>query len=871
MSTSATDSGLHSSFRQRLRDPAEPLPTLALRTTAPPGAAQTDGFASTNSDSDPDVVAKPSTNSVYSGRAHSFPSRHHRHRPLWFHRKKRDAASDDEAADSDASDASADPPSASPTTTVPTPPLAAAPVTVRVLKSQSEPADLSTPASTAWLGRPVAAAPTPPILPRLQYWQEIDMPSKGSQQPISPKSRLLVSDLDNTLFGPSGDDVVARPYLKTFIKYIMHPQTPFALAIWTFSGRMYGLAHLRQVGMGKYLFDSDSLDDPKKKPGLLAFWGYEDSGFLANGVMAAGKPLKDLDLMWQMLNIQTGSDWNPLNSFLVDDQVSNARAQPDNLVNCPVFTSQSPDDDFLLAFVGVLDEIAPVSNLAAAIKSRNLEHGIALEDLDRYAQRGTDVCRKLGIKVSRGAAYPDPTFIHDVKASRSPAPSGPIHDQADEPAEPHPGSFPFGRPQPKRVAKGMTLAPSALYESEVAQPSHVGKVGKPLIIFDLDGTLYTRPPQNLEHDPNGEPSGRPYLRSFLNWLLRPSSPWTVAIWTGSQKATAVRCLWELDLGIVGPHLVGPNKDQAEILHPKIVALWAREDFGLTPEDYHAYVAVVKDLDKMWTYLDKANMGHFGPFNTVMVDDTPSKLRANPDSLIAAPTYDYPLAPSIPTMSAQLDSFLLALVALLDELAPETNFANYIEMKGWNTVQGLDVLTDERKAGVKLLQKAGIAVAAEGRGVLPGTKPSVNDPGYRTAKSTQSGNNPDISSFTLPSSATAASSSLTPSNLSRLPGAQDVTSDTDNDSTDASVDGDSASPTQSRPRTKERFVNEMEALDERRGRPRPTMRDKKKRLDDAVEDWELLGDGPDHQTPRVVPSPFYGNGGNAGGVRQRRDM
>ena len=41
-----------------------------------------------------------------------------------------------------------------------------------------------------------------------------------------------------------------RPYLKTFLRYVMHPKSPYSLAIWTFSGRMYGIAHLRQVGMG---------------------------------------------------------------------------------------------------------------------------------------------------------------------------------------------------------------------------------------------------------------------------------------------------------------------------------------------------------------------------------------------------------------------------------------------------------------------------------------------------------------------------------------------------------------------------------------------------------------------------------------------
>lgn len=65
-----------------------------------------------------------------------------------------------------------------------------------------------------------------------------------------------------------------------------------------------------------------------------------------------------------------------------------------------------------------------------------------------------------------------------------------------------------------------------------------------------------------------------------------------------MKATAVRCLYALDLGIVGPRLIGPNNDQPELLHLKLVALWAREDVGLTPQDFNAYVSIVKDFDKL---------------------------------------------------------------------------------------------------------------------------------------------------------------------------------------------------------------------------------------------------------------------------------
>lgn len=60
------------------------------------------------------------------------------------------------------------------------------------------------------------------------------------------------------------------------------------------------------------------------------------------------------------------------------------------------------------------------------------------------------------------------------------------------------------------------------------------------------------------------------------------------------------CLYALDLGLVGPALTASG--DVEILHPKLLAVWAREDFGLSRRDYESYVAVVKDLDKLWAYL-----------------------------------------------------------------------------------------------------------------------------------------------------------------------------------------------------------------------------------------------------------------------------
>ncbi|GAA5999698.1 uncharacterized protein JCM10292_003704 [Rhodotorula paludigena] len=592
--------------------------------------------------------------------------------------------------------------------------------------------------------------------PRSSYLKQLEGGYTEDSTPVKPKSKLLITDLDNTLFGPSGDGVIARPYLKTFIKYIMHPDTPYQLAIWTFSGRMYGIAHLRQVGMGKYLFDSDDLTNPKFKLGLVACWGYEDSGFETYGRMASGKAVKDLELMWDMLNVTTGSNWTALNSLIQDDQVDNGRAQPDSIVNCPVFTAKCLDDDFLLAQIGVLDELAHDSNFAASIQKRGLERGPPVYKLEAYVKHAREVCSRLGIKVSRGAPYPDPEVIDHLHRNASPV--GPAHDAAEEPPAPHPGSLPLPRPHPSRVAEGLPLVPSALYKQEAAVPSRIDKVRKPLVIFDLDGTLYTRPPQHLEHIPDGEPSGRPYLRTFLTWLLRPESPWSMAIWTGSQKATAVQCLYELDLGLVGPQLVD---GEAELLHPKLLALWAREDLGLTKKDYVSYVSIVKDLDKMWSYLAKKKLGNFDPSNTVMVDDTPSKLRAQPSTLIAAPTYDYPLGPSIQTNTAQMDSLLLALVDILDLIAPQSNFAAFVAKKRWNVVPTRDEIADERNEGVRILKRDGVPVEAEGRGLIPGAMRSKAGDAYgRTAGRTMPRISVLNSIYTAPSDSSARPPSMT---------------------------------------------------------------------------------------------------------------
>ncbi|KAI5480714.1 hypothetical protein MNV49_007641 [Pseudohyphozyma bogoriensis] len=567
-------------------------------------------------------------------------------------------------------------------------------------------------------------------------------PSTTSSTSPAPKSKLLISDLDNTLYAPvvhvPSMAVIPRPYFVTFMDYILHPDCPYEFAVWTFASEVWGLKHMRFLKQDRMFLD-DNETQPLLADGVAAFWGLEQSGLTPAELNAGMSPgVKDLDLMWNRLNkfkARKAPTWSPLNSLIIDDQSRNAGAQPDSLIRPPAYRDTTDNsgvaDEWLIQLIGALDELAYESNFASAIAQRKWYDRFTPDEEDKYFARGEQVCQRMGIKLRRGkkmkvnlAALSPPETIK---------PSGPPHDPVPEPTDkngrvdvsslrgccqdpPHPEAV--IQSAPSRDAAGTIVYPNELYEKIVAQPSQeMKRPKKPLIVFDLDGTLYERPPCHLVS--NGAPSGRPYLVSFLTWLLRPSSPWSVAIWTASPKATAIKYLTELNLGIVGPKLVGPKRDEAELLHPKLVALWAREDLGLSPEDFNSYVSIVKDLDSLWYHLQATGEGNWSAYDTVMIDDTANKLRAQPDSLINPPTFRFPLVPGSDATAALLDTFLLQLAGMLDELEIESNFSNYIMQHKWNHGVPREKQEYFTKRGVEVIQREKILVAAEGLGPLPG--------------------------------------------------------------------------------------------------------------------------------------------------------
>ncbi|KAK4046822.1 hypothetical protein OIV83_005818 [Microbotryomycetes sp. JL201] len=543
---------------------------------------------------------------------------------------------------------------------------------------------------------------------------------------VVPKAKLIVTDLDNTLFAPARTTlelVKPRPFLRTFIEYVMHSESPYRLAIWTFSGRMFGIQHLRSCGVGDYLFADNDAMHPALQPGCELFWGFEDSMISAEDRLRGHPRCKPLDEIWRVINSRRTGRFDTTNSFLLDDQIVNGDPFPSSIIVPPLYTKQSPDDDFLFQLIGYLDELAPCADLESELRLDETFEGLDTERAAEYSVRAIQVCKRMGIAIRHSA--PVPINSHCDLSVLNSMSSGPSHDANDLQDYNSPRAEPAAEHKtPPRLARGMTLCPSSTYLRSATVTSRYEKDAHPLVVFDLDGTLYCRPPQALEHDTIGNPAERPYLRTMLDWLLN-YSPYHVAIWTGSPKQTAVHCLDDLGLGIVSPTLGGPLQDEADMLHPKLVAFWAREDFGLTPNDFDSYVAVVKDLDK----LHNTGVGNWNETNTIMVDDTPSKLRAQPFTLIGAPTFNYPKTADSSSFSARTalttsDTFLLELVAMLDMLCNESNMTNVIRNRRWWDVARKSDATSKRwqqrlaQLGASILAKAGVPLQVQGKGRIP---------------------------------------------------------------------------------------------------------------------------------------------------------
>ncbi|KAI7784722.1 hypothetical protein LA080_009366 [Diaporthe eres] len=157
-------------------------------------------------------------------------------------------------------------------------------------------------------------------------------------------------------------------------------------------------------------------------------------------------------------------------------------------------------------------------------------------------------------------------------------------------------------------------------------PQRRAEPGPLLVVIDLNGTILFRPDRRKSHSFRR----RPHADTFVSYCVET---FWVVFWS-SARPENVRRMVET--------LVSPAQLD------KVVALWGRDRFGLTPEDYNARTQCYKRLTALWddpvvrASFPADRPGYEGKCwdqgNTVLIDDSVEKARSEPHNAITIPEF-----------------------------------------------------------------------------------------------------------------------------------------------------------------------------------------------------------------------------------------
>ncbi len=170
-----------------------------------------------------------------------------------------------------------------------------------------------------------------------------------------------------------------------------------------------------------------------------------------------------------------------------------------------------------------------------------------------------------------------------------------------------------GVPDPSPLYLARSLGPSAV----LPEPRRI------LVVMDLNGTLLFRPSKKRPFDF----VERPHAREFMSYCL---NTFVVAIWSSARPTNV-------------------NKMVARLLSPKqrskCVITWARDQFGLSEEDYDMRIQCYKRLTRIWSdeqvmasHPDSASGMRWDQTNTILVDDSIEKGRSEPHNILQIPEF-----------------------------------------------------------------------------------------------------------------------------------------------------------------------------------------------------------------------------------------
>ncbi|KAH9985226.1 hypothetical protein BJV77DRAFT_965676 [Russula vinacea] len=198
--------------------------------------------------------------------------------------------------------------------------------------------------------------------------------------------------------------------------------------------------------------------------------------------------------------------------------------------------------------------------------------------------------------------------------------------------------------------------PSPSYLEFASMPSITSsEPTRKLLVLDLNGTLLLRSPRppkssRSKYQPHPAPRRvmrRPYLTALRAYLFAPQTrAWLdVMVWSSAQPHSVE------DMVL---HALGDDRE-------RLVALWARDTFGLTEDHYHRKVQTIKDLEKPWAALKpqhpRSTSSTLAPFavapkhqsssskspghsaaTTILLDDSHAKAALQPYNHLCVPEY-----------------------------------------------------------------------------------------------------------------------------------------------------------------------------------------------------------------------------------------
>ncbi|RMZ88610.1 hypothetical protein DV736_g4170, partial [Chaetothyriales sp. CBS 134916] len=161
------------------------------------------------------------------------------------------------------------------------------------------------------------------------------------------------------------------------------------------------------------------------------------------------------------------------------------------------------------------------------------------------------------------------------------------------------------------------------------QPERLAHPRKLLVLVDLNGTLLYRPRVNKAGQCRREHILRPGARELISYLFDNHA---VMVYTSAMRRNAVPCVDALL-----KHLAPAQRSQLIGIHP-------REQLGLSHAQLNAKVQVYKPLEPVWglrtvqASAKKHGCRSWDVTNTVLLDDSVEKARANPHSLLQVPEF-----------------------------------------------------------------------------------------------------------------------------------------------------------------------------------------------------------------------------------------